>query len=108
LATDLHNRPTCVEEIMADDPAGIGSVDASGHGMGRVWFIPGARLMVWRRKFDSSVQACLITAKHPKGTVNNSELELARIIARHDVLAQHVDVDRLTFATLGDNAASLV
>ena len=108
LADDLHARPTRVEEIIADDPAGIGAVDASGNGMGGVWFVPGARPLVWRRQFDAAVRSSLVTAAHPRGTINNSDLELAGIVAHQDVLAQHVEVDLLTFAILGDNAASLV
>ena len=108
LADNLHSRPTRVEELIADEPAGIGAVDASGSGMGGVWFVPDMRPLVWRRKFNPSVQKNLVTATHPTGTVSNSDLELVGIVAHQDILAQHVDVDLLTFAIVGNNAASLV
>jgi hypothetical protein len=108
LAMELHTRPTRLEEIVEDDPSGLGAVDASGQGMGGVWFVPNARPMLWRARFPKSVQNALVTFTNPTGSINNSDLELAGLIAHQDVLAQHIRVEHLTFANLGDNVASLV
>jgi hypothetical protein len=83
-------------------------VDASGKGMGEVWFILNACPILWRAKFPKDIQSSLVTFTNPSGAINNSNLELAGLLAHQDVLAQHIRVEHLTFANLGDNVVSLV
>jgi hypothetical protein len=92
LARNLHERPTRLEEIVPDEPSGIGTVDASGLGMGGTWFVPGTRPLLWRARFPPSVARRLVTFQNPHGTINNSDLELAGMIAHQNVLAQAVVV----------------
>ena len=108
LARDLHSRPTNLAEIIPDVPSGIGAVDASGHGMGGVLFCPGAPPLLWREAFDNRIRNELVGDDNPTGTITNSDLELAGIIAHNDVLAQHIDVRNRTFSVLNDNIPALV
>ena len=108
LARDLHDRPTNLAEIIPDVPSGIGAVDASKHGMGGVIFCPGAPPLLWREAFSNRIQKDLVGDDNPNGSITNSDLELAGIIAHNDVLAQHIDVRNRTVGILNDNIPALV
>jgi hypothetical protein len=51
LAKEVGSRPTSIDEIVAQPPATCGATDASGLGMGGVFFLPGGRPYLWRRYF---------------------------------------------------------
>jgi hypothetical protein len=108
LAQSLASRPTNFAEIVPDLPTCIGACDASLAGMGGVWFLPDGRNIVWRQTFPPDVRRSLITADHLSGTITNSDLELAGIIAHQDVLAQHAPLQHTTVALLNDNYPALV
>ena len=63
--------------------------------------------ILWRHPFPAEIQAALVSHSNPKGAINNSELELAGIIANNDVLANFVDVQEITTATGTDNTSGL-
>jgi hypothetical protein len=63
--------------------------------------------LLWKSKFDEQVQSQLVTFDNPRGTVPNSDLELAASVAQHDVLAQQVDVREATIHNLTDNTATM-
>jgi hypothetical protein len=151
LAQDLTSRPTRLAEILPQEPAAVGAVDAAGAGMGGVWFVepdtpsrppepqpaeepqrvadtdatrlprsissptaphavPAARghaPVLWRQPFPLSIQQQLVSFTNPTGTVTNSDLELAGVIAHQDVLAQTFDIRESTTATLSDNTPAV-
>mmetsp|Transcript_36392 Transcript_36392/g.81833 ORF Transcript_36392/g.81833 Transcript_36392/m.81833 type:complete len:1331 (-) Transcript_36392:274-4266(-) len=63
--------------------------------------------LLWRHPFPDDIQAELVSDSNPKGSINNSELELAGILAHNDVLANAVDVQETTTATGTDNTSGL-
>lgn len=106
LTHDLHSRPTHVAELVPEDPIAIGCHDASGMGMGGVWFAHGKRPILWRQPFPKTIQNDLVSWENPSGSISNSDLELAGGIAHADVLAQAGDIRHRTIALLGDNIAT--
>ena len=107
LASELATRPTSLAELVPDHPVAVGPHDASGTGMGGVWFpaTTNSNLtpILWRERFPNSISLALVSDKNPSGTINNSQLELAGQIAQQDVLVQHVDCQGRTVVPLGDN-----
>jgi hypothetical protein len=108
LAQSLASRPTRLAEIIPDVPTFIGSCDASKAGMGGVWFLPTGACHVWRTTFPPDVQLDLITAEHPRGSITNSDLELAGILAHQEILPTLADVREHTIAVLNDNFPAIV
>ena len=105
LSSSLASRPTHLAEIIPTPPTYFGTVDASGKGMGGVWFPPGKPSplsirppkrtllkdpILWREPFPQDVVRDLVTFDNPKGKINNSDLELAGTVAHDDILAQAV------------------
>ena len=111
LARELTSRPTRIAEIIPDTPASLGACDASGDGMGGVHFVPThagrLRALLWRGRFAQATSEALVSYSNPKGTINNSELELAGTIAHHDVLAHAVDIRECTIHNSHDNTAAV-
>lgn len=78
--------------------------------MGGVHFIPiGNKILpiLWRERFPANVSKALVWHDNPRGTVNNSKLELAGLIAHADVLSQHVDIAEYTTHNCYDNTATV-
>jgi hypothetical protein len=95
LALSLASRPTDLAEIVPDDPVAVGPHDASILGMGGVWLpattnshIPP---LLWRAPFPPHIQARLVSTNNPQGTITNSDLELAGLLAHQDILTQQVN-----------------
>lgn len=105
LAHDLGSRPTRLGEIVPDLPVAVGPADACGRGMGGVWLSPDPTFppLLWRSEFPTEIQAALISDINPKGTITNSDLELAGQIAEQDILVQQRDCRERTLTTLTDN-----
>jgi hypothetical protein len=107
LARDLGSRPTKIAEIVPDIPASLGACDASGEGMGGVWFPAtthsNLRPTLWRARFPPEVQAQLVSDQNRHGTITNSDLELAGTIAHQDILVQLLDCRERTIGVLNDN-----
>jgi hypothetical protein len=59
--------------------------------------------VLWCQHFPLSIQQQLVSFASPTGTVKNSDLELAGVIAHQDVLDPHFDIRDSTTATLCDN-----
>jgi hypothetical protein len=74
-------------ELMYGKPIYNGAMDAAKAGMGGVWFINDEALL-WQEPFPTNVQAKLVSTSNPKGTVTNSDLELAATIAQHHILEE--------------------
>ena len=107
LARDLHTRPTRLAEIVADHPSAVGPCDASGRGMGGVWFIPGHPPLVWRHRFPARITARLVSDRNPAGDLTNSDLEHACVLAQQDILSQASDVTEHTVSVQNDNVTAV-
>jgi hypothetical protein len=110
LANALEDRPTRLQELVAQPPCLYGTTDASGHGMGGIVLPPTnlspAPPLVWRLRFPTTVQRNLVSTDNPKGSVTNSDLELAATIIQHDVICHNYDVRERTIHTGTDNQAT--
>jgi hypothetical protein len=107
LARGVGSRPTSIDELVAQPPSTFGATDASGLGMGCVFFLPGGRPYLWRKAFPHKVASQLVTADNPTGSVSINDLELAATVAQSDVLCQLVDVSGRTTHTVHDNMATV-
>jgi hypothetical protein len=126
LAHDLSQRPTRLYEIVPQpSPELLGAQDASGLGMGGVWFpatealqprhppgntvAPHAGLgpILWRATFPNEIVKNLVTHKNPTGRVTNSDLELAAGVVQNDIAAQNFDVRERTIASGSDNTPTI-
>ena len=112
LALSLASRPTDLAELVPDHPIAVGPHDASGTGMGGVWLPATTNSHVaptlWRAKFPLVIQASLVSVDNPHGTVTNSDLELAGLLAQQDIIAQAVNCQGRTISVLGDNIPMVV
>jgi hypothetical protein len=78
----LTSRPTMVMELMPSTPWYVCYVDASGSGVGGVW-ISGTKEIkpyVWRAEWPKEISNQLVSFKNPKGTITNSDLEMAGVL----------------------------
>jgi hypothetical protein len=112
LVEDVGSRPTAIDEIVPDGiPSTQGACDDSKKGLGGVHFVPlpnsDLKPILWRQAWPASVSAKLVSTDNPRGSVTNSDLELAATIAQFDVLAQTFDVRSHTVHNLSDNAATV-
>jgi hypothetical protein len=107
LAKEVGSRLTSIDELVAQPPSTFGATDASGLGMGGVFFLPGGRPYLWRKSFPHKVASQLVTADNPTGSVSIIDLELAATVAQSDVLCQLVDVSGPTTHTVHDNMATV-
>jgi hypothetical protein len=103
LAHSIASRPAPFSELVPDLPTCIHACDASLAGMGGVWFLSDGSNIVWRTPFPSTISNSLVTVDQPRGTITNSDLKLAGIIAHQDMLAQHINLQHSTVALLNDN-----
>ena len=122
VAESVVSRPTHIAEIVPTPELYQGTVDASGLGMGGVWFPPVApspltirppreqllsQPCLWRERFPEHVTKQLISYSNPHGTITNSDLELAGTIAHDDVLAHAVPVTHVSTRTFTDNTPAM-
>jgi hypothetical protein len=128
LADALSNRPTRLHEIVPQaDPELLGAQDASDEGMGGIWFPAltellerpatgsaaksstnnGAGPLLWRAKFDADITRDLVSYDNPRGTITNSDLELAAAIVQHDVAAHQFDIWERTITSGSDNTPTV-
>jgi hypothetical protein len=107
LVKEVGSRPNSIDEIVAQPPSTLGATDASGLGMGGVFFLPRGRPYLWRKPVPHKVASELVTADNPTGSVSISDLKLAATVAQSDVLCQLVDVSGRTTHTVHDNMATV-
>eukprot|EP00804_Cyclotella_cryptica_P027344 CCRYP_016217-RA/>CCRYP_016217-RA protein AED:0.34 eAED:0.34 QI:0/-1/0/1/-1/1/1/0/129 len=98
---NIASRPTRIAELVPLDPAAEGHHDASGSGVGGIWF-PSATLvsrsgyhslkpLLWRHQWPDYIKQ-LVTEVNPNGTITNSDLELAGGLLHLEALTQAFDV----------------
>ena len=107
LAHSLGKRPTRLAEIVPDDPVAIGACDASGKGMGGVWFSLDLPPLLWRATFPPGPPPPLVSSDNPHGDITNSDLELVGVVGQQDVVSQHWDVQEATISLLNDNSPAV-
>ena len=109
LAKSLQDRPTSIAEVVRKPAAIGGDCDAAKAGMGGVLFDlrRDRRPILWRAPFPSDIQQRLVSWDNPTGDITNSDLELAGVLAQHDVAAQCFDVRHTTVATRNDNSSAV-
>lgn len=116
IARSLQERPTSLYELVPSFIYIIGSTDAAGEGMGGTFFVtdpastvddPWYESCVWRGEFPEFIVRQLVTAENPRGTISNSDLELAASVAQHDVIAATVGLQHVTVQTLHDNTPTV-
>lgn len=93
IVNQLHTCPARFRELVPTPPTFIGACDASGHGMGGVWFPPSS--------------SKLLTDHNPTGTLTNSDFELAATIAHQDILTYAHHTAELTTSRGCDNLATV-
>ena len=78
----MKARPTHVNELVGQPISDVGNMDALGIGAGGVWMsILGEYVnIVWRVEWPSDISRSVVSDKNPKGTITNSDLEMAAIL----------------------------
>ena len=115
LALDLGTRPTRMREVVPTSLAVVSATDAAKPGMGGVFFAhvlsaDGQSVLqpyLWRAPFPKDIQDDLVSTRNPRGTITNSDLELAGTIAHQDVMAQVLDIRERTTNTSSDNTPAV-
>ena len=90
LLLDMKRRPTHVNELVPQETSDVGNMDASGIGAGGVWMsVLGAyNNIVWRVEWDAEISRRVVSDKNPRGTITNSDLEMAAILLQWLILEQ--------------------
>jgi hypothetical protein len=109
LADNLRARPTRWAEIVDSAPAFLGTVDASGQGMGGIWLSAddNCHPILWRSEFPASVQSRLVTYDNPSGNLTNSDLEQLALTCHPDILACEHEIRERSICILSDNTAAV-
>jgi hypothetical protein len=113
-AKDITSRPTSISEIIPTTPS---TCDAAKSGTGGVWLPPDRSpspaspaplpLLLWRTTWPAQIQSQIITDANPRGTLTNSDLELASTILHQDVITSNIDCREATTHTMCDNVAAV-
>lgn len=90
ILTDMKTRPTHVNELVLQTIADVGNMDASGIGAGGVWMSTcGAyENIVWRLEWTAEISNLVVSESNPRGTITNSDLEMAAILIQWLILEQ--------------------
>ena len=112
LAKDVATRPTRITELISDPvPATIRACDAAGTEMGCIHFFPfpddSITPLLWRQHFLPWIQRQLVSFSNPDSTINNSDLELAGLVAHNNILAMAAKVEERTIHNFYKNTAAV-
>jgi hypothetical protein len=128
LVNDLAIRPTRLYKIVPQpDPEFLGAQDASGDGMGGVWFPEATSLvkrpvtgsaaesstanstgpLLWRAKFDADTTGDLVSFQNPSGTITNLDLKLAALLVQHNIAAHGFDIREQTISSGSNNTPTV-
>jgi hypothetical protein len=111
LASALANSPTQITSIVPHPPSFLGTVDASGAGIGGAWLpTPSTATyqpIIFRLPFPSYIQNCLVTASNPNGTLTNSDLELAALVTGAAILCNVYPEGHAQLLCASDNSAAV-
>ena len=112
----VATRPTRIAELVPLPPVAEGHHDASGTGAGGIWF-PSSNItprvgyvntqpLAWRYKWPKHITDRLVTEANPRGTITNSDLELAGGLLHLDALTHCFDIRERTVLSKGDNLST--
>ena len=112
----ISTRPTRLAELVPLPPVAEGHHDASGMGAGGIWF-PSSNIaprvgyvnnrpLAWQFQWPQHIVRCLVTDDNPRGTITNSDLELAGGLLHLDALTQCFDIRERTVLSKGDNLST--
>ena len=112
----ISTRPTRIAELVPLPPVAEGHHDASGAGAGGIWF-PSPSLtpregyarstpVAWRFEWPADIARRLVTDTNPRGTITNSDLELAGGLLHLDALTHCFDIRERTVVSKGDNLST--
>ena len=107
LTLNLGLHPTHLAELIADAIAAISAVDASGLGMGSVWFMVHHRPLVWCQPFPPDIVLHLVSDSNPTGNLTNSDFETTGVVAHQDILAQEHDIQEASISILNDDTPAI-
>lgn len=116
VAAQATVRPTRLYELIPIGLDIVGATDASGYGMGGVFFVPTPwstadrpvyHSYCWQSWFPQDIVDNLVSIDNPNGEVTNSDLELAATVAQHDIIAHTTNVVDATVGTLHDNTPTV-
>jgi hypothetical protein len=125
----LRHRPARLHELVPLTPTIHGNHDASGYGMGGVWYptptavgrsvrmrtSPNGRRrrqhravpVVWRMRFPANITARLVTRENPKGDITNTDLELVGSVMHQECATQCYDIRERTTLSRTDNTGTM-
>jgi hypothetical protein len=101
LATELATEQTPIQSLVPTPPTFLGAVDASGSGLGGCWIptplAPMTSAYIFRQAFPAHIQQDLVSVETPRGSITNSDLELATLVfgatlIRHLHPSQHASL----------------
>ena len=112
----ISTRPTRIAELVPLHPVAEGHHDASGTGAGGIWF-PSSNItprvgyvntkpLAWQYKWPQHIVDRLVTDDNPRGTITNSDLELAGGLLHLDAITQCFDIRERTVLSKGDNLST--
>ena len=112
----ISTRPTHIAELVPLPPVAEGHHDASGTGAGGIWF-PSSNItpragyvntqpLAWQFQWPQHIVDRLVTDDNPRGTITNSDLELAGGLLHLDALTQCFDIRERTVLSKGDNLST--
>ena len=107
LAASLSSRPTHLAEIVPQEPTLVGATDAAKAGMGGVYYDSDGTPYVWRQPFPDKVQRRLVSADNRSGTITNSDLEQAGLLAQVTIMTEHHSVRYATISNGLDNTPAV-
>jgi hypothetical protein len=105
----LAQRPTNCKELVVNTPGYVGFYDASKLGAGGVWLSGSLHLspIVWRLEWPPDMQQNVVSFSNPNGTITNSDLEMAGMLAHYLVLEHLVSLRHVHVAAWCDNTPTV-
>ncbi len=99
MLVSISTPPTRIAELIPLPPVAEGHHDVSGSGAGGIWFPSPALVpregysidqpLAWRFKWPQDIINKLVADKNPRGTITNSDLELAGGLLHLDAIRHH-------------------
>jgi len=111
IANTLSTHPMPITSVIPHAPAYVGAVDASGIGCGGFWvetqfgYLP--QPIAFRCQFPLDLQNQLVSASNPKGTITNSDFELAAMALGVATLQQHAPTKHACIYAASDNTPAV-
>jgi hypothetical protein len=105
----MARRPTHCKELVIDSPGYIGYCDASKLGAGGVWLLGTLYLspVVWRLEWPEDIHNNVVSFSNPRGTITNSDLEMAGMLAHYLELEHLVALKHVHVAAWCDNTPTV-